>query len=169
MTSVGRERHTSSPVTWPSTVYPLLRGIATNSRMWVVKATSRINLRTQNSTHDVRPQEPRKSHPSTQRIQSKTKIWENFQLTSQLTKRNVIALKKVGNVIDDLQLSIFVSDCQVVLFSSHTFVLWQTCQCIHTADRDFHGWGTKGHRWEWHPHSFTLVHALQDSDADLDF
>ena len=32
----NQERHTSVPVTWPSTVYPLPRGIATNSRGQVV-------------------------------------------------------------------------------------------------------------------------------------
>ena len=56
MTSVGREGHTSSPVTWPSMVYPLPRGIATNSRMWVVKATSQeiSECRTWLRTYDPR-------------------------------------------------------------------------------------------------------------------
>jgi len=36
-------------------------------------------------------------------------------------------LEGVGNVIEDLQLPIFICDWQVVLFASRTFVLRETC------------------------------------------
>ena len=54
MTNVGETGGTSSPVTWPSMVYPFPRGIATNSKMRkVVQGAFRRKLRALMQTHGV--------------------------------------------------------------------------------------------------------------------